>query len=425
MSRASDARLVLLGWNFRATDTNVRDRIAFTSDEVREALRSLVGKGIASESVIVSTCHRSEIYGLFGEGTAAGDLVGRFVGEWRGLEPSALLGAGFLREGPEAARHLFRVASGLDSMALGESEVLGQVRQALRLARESGTTRSVLHRLFESALAAGKRVRAETEIARHPLSVVSIGFELATRVFGDLSTRTLLLLGAGETGSLFARQAVEAGVRDLRIANRTDATAKSLAERVQGIAVPWEEYLRELANADVVVGATASPLPVIRRDDVENAMRHRRGRPMFFLDLAIPPDVDPAVRDVYNTFVYGVNDLETVGEENRRRRAREIPLAEAILEEELGKFLVWMDNLAVIPTVTLLRQKLEQIRDQELARLSPEDRERLRPFADSLAARLLHEPMRRLKTEPDPGRRLDRVEAVRHLFDLGDDRNSG
>src|SRR6476646_2933542 len=204
----SEARLVLLGWNFRSTDSTVRDRIAFTADEVREALRSLVGQGIASESVIVSTCHRSEISGLFGEGGAVG-AIGRFVGEWRGLEPAALIDSGFQREGPEAARHLFRVASGLDSMALGEGEVLGQVRQALRLARESGTTRSVLHRLFESALAAGKRVRAETEIARHPLSVVSIGFELATRVFGDLSTRTVLLLGAGETGSLFARQAVE------------------------------------------------------------------------------------------------------------------------------------------------------------------------------------------------------------------------
>ncbi len=415
----SDARLVLLGWNFRATDSDLRDRIAFTADEVREALHSLVGQGIASESVIVSTCHRSEIYGLFDEGREPGDLVGRFVGKWRGLEPAALIGAGFQREGPAAARHLFRVASGLDSMAVGESEVLGQVRQALRLARESGTTRSVLHRLFESALAAGKRVRAETEIARHPLSIVSIGFELASRVFGDLSNRTILLLGAGETGSLFARQAVETGVRDLRIANRTDATARALAGRVQALAVPWEHYLRELAEADVVVGTTASPRPVIRRDDVENAMRHRRGKPMFFLDLAVPPDFDASVREVYNTFVYGVNDLESVGDENRKRRAREIPRAEEILEEELAKFLVWMDNLAVTPTVALLRHKLERIRDEELSRLSPEDRERLRPFAESLAARFLHEPMRRLKAEPDPGRRLDRVEAVRHLFGLG------
>ena len=421
MTSSAEGRLLLLGWNFRVAEVSIRDRIAFTSDEVREALRSLVGRGLVWESVIVSTCHRSEIYGLLEDDAATEERVTRFLSDWRGLEPAALARAGFRREGAEAARHLFRVASGLDSMALGESEVLGQVRQALRLARESGTTRAVLHRLFESALAAGKRVRSETEIARHPLSVVSIGFELATKVFGDLSKRSILLLGAGETGSLFARQAMDAGVRNLRIANRTLDAAEDLARRVQATTVAWEDFPRELADADVVVGTTASPRPVVRREEVENAIRQRRGKPMFFLDLAVPPDIDPAVRDVYNAFVYGVNDLESVAEENRRRRSREIPRAEEILEEELSKFLGWMGNLSVIPTVTDLRHRLEAIRDEELGRLSSEDRERLRPFADSLTARLLHEPMRRLKTEADPSRRLDRAEAVRHLFGLDPD----
>jgi glutamyl-tRNA reductase len=414
----AEARLLLLGWNFRVAETSLRDRIAFSADEVSEALRSLLGKGIVSEGVIVSTCHRSEIYGLFEEGDDAGDRVMRYVSEWRGLEPSALLRAGFQREGAEAARHLFRVASGLDSMALGESEVLGQVRQALRIARETGATRAVLHRLFEWALAAGKRVRTETEIGRHPLSLVSIGFELATKVFGNLAKRTVLVLGAGETGTLFARQALDAGVRDLRIANRTSSTAAALAARVSGLAVAWEDVPRELAAADVVVGTTASPRPVVRRDDVEHAMRQRRGRPMFFLDLAVPADVEPAVRDVYNTFVYGLNDLEGVAEENRRRRAREVPRAEAILEEELSRFLAWMGSLSVVPTVADLRRRVDHLRDEELSRLPGPDRERFRTFADSLAARLLHEPMRRLKSEADAGRRLDRVEAVRHLFDL-------
>ena len=414
----AEARLLLLGWNFRVAESSLRDRIAFSADEVSEALRSLLGKGIVSEGVIVSTCHRSEIYGLFEEGDDAGDRVMRYVSEWRGLEPAALLRAGFQREGAEAARHLFRVASGLDSMALGESEVLGQVRQALRIARETGATRAVLHRLFEWALAAGKRVRTETEIGRHPLSLVSIGFELATKVFGNLAKRTVLVLGAGETGTLFARQALDAGVRDLRIANRTSATAAALAARVSGLAVAWEDVPRELAEADVVVGTTASPRPVVRRDDVEQAMRQRRGRPMFFLDLAVPADVEPAVRDVYNTFVYGLNDLEGVAEENRRRRAREVPRAEAILEEELSRFLVWMGSLSVVPTVADLRRRVDHLRDEELSRLPGADRERFRTFADSLAARLLHEPMRRLKSEADAGRRLDRVEAVRHLFDL-------
>ncbi|MEP7131798.1 MAG: glutamyl-tRNA reductase [Acidobacteriota bacterium] len=421
MSPAAEARLLLLGWNFRVTESSVRDRIALSADEVSEALRSLLGKGIVSEGVIVSTCHRSEIYGLFSEGADAGDLVTRYVSEWRGLEPEALSRAGFRREGADAARHLFRVASGLDSMALGESEVLGQVRKALRIARESGATRAVLHRLFESAVAAGKRVRSETEIGRHPLSVVSIGFELATKIFGDLSRRTVLVLGAGETGSLFARQAVDAGVRDLRIANRTPEKAEALASRVCGIAVAWEDIVRELASADVVVGTTASPRPVVRREDVEIAMRQRRARPMFFLDLAVPADIEPSVRDVYNTFVYGVNDLETVAEENRRRRAREVPRAEEILEEDLSKFLAWMGNLSVVPTVIGLRGHLDRIRDEELARVPASDRERFAAFANSLASRLLHEPMRRLKSETDAGRRLDRVEAVRHLFRLDED----
>jgi glutamyl-tRNA reductase len=314
--------------------------VAFTADEIREGLQELVSRGVVSEGVIVSTCHRSEIYGVAGEGDA-GDGLTRFVSEWRGLDPAELSGAGFHRVGDDAARHLFRVASGLDSMALGESEVLGQVRQALRLAREAGATRAVLHRLFEWAVAAGKRVRSETEIGVHPLSIPAIGFQLAAKVFGDLSERTVLVLGAGETASLFARHAAEAGVADLRIANRTPERAAELAVKVGGRPVPWEALADELGSADVVVGATASPSPVIRREHVEPAMRKRRGRPIFFLDLAVPRDVEAAVSDVYNVFVHEVNDLQEAAEANRLRRAREVPRAETILEEELGKFRAW------------------------------------------------------------------------------------
>jgi len=191
----------------------VREGVAFSAEEVRDGLRRLAVRGVVSESVIVSTCHRSEIYGL-GAGERTGDELAQFVSEWRGLDRRVLEQAGFRRFGAEAVRHLFRVAVGLDSMALGESEVLGQVRQALSIARETGSTRGVLHRLFESAVRAGKRVRTETQIAVHPLSIASIAVELAEKVFGDLPKRSLLLLGAGETATLFARHAVEAGLRD-------------------------------------------------------------------------------------------------------------------------------------------------------------------------------------------------------------------
>jgi glutamyl-tRNA reductase len=182
--------------------------------------------------------------------------------------------------------------------------------------------------------------------------------------------------------------------------------------------VPWENLARTLPEADVVVGTTASPTPVVSRSDVEAAMHERRGRPMFFLDLAMPRDFEAGVAELYNVYVFGLDDLGAVAEENRRRRSREIPLAEAILEEELERFLAWFGNLAVVPTLNALRARLAALRDAELERLPADERERFRAFADAIAARLLHEPLRRLKSESDASRKLDRVEAVRHLFDL-------
>jgi glutamyl-tRNA reductase len=417
MTTAGEARLLLLGWNFRTAALSVRERVAFSGDEVREALDRIRREGFVSESVIVSTCNRSEIYGV-SEGSGAGEGLTRYISEWRGLDFSEAAAGSFVREGEDAARHLFRVAAGLESLALGESEVLGQVRSALRVAREAGATRAVLHRMFETAVAAGKRVRTETEIARHPLSIPSIGFELATKVFGRLEERTVLVLGAGETGTLFAEQASAAGVRDIRLANRGLERADGLSRRIGGRSVPWEDLAQALPEADVVVGTTASPTPVVSRADVEAAMRERRGRPMFFLDLAMPRDFEAGVADLYNVYLFGLDDLGAVAEENRRRRGREIPLAEAILEEELGRFLAWFGNLAVVPTLNALRSRLAALRDAELDRLPAEERERFRAFADAIAAKLLHEPLRRLKSETDASRKLDRVEAVRHLFDL-------
>jgi glutamyl-tRNA reductase len=233
-----------------------------------------------------------------------------------------------------------------------------------------------------------------------------------------MAERSMLVLGAGDTGTLFVEQARDAGVGDLRIANRSPERAEALARRVGGRVVAWEHVFRELPDADVVVGTTASPEPVVRRRDVEAAMRERRGRPMFFLDLAMPRDFEAGVGDIYNVYAYGLDDLKEVAEENRVRRGREVPRAEAILEEDLARFLAWFGNLAVVPTLNGLQAKLASLRDAELARVPPADRERFREFADAIAGKLLHQPLRRLKAEPDASRKLDRVEAVRHLFDL-------
>jgi len=417
VSISQEARLSLLGWSFRGAGVTVREGVAFTADEIREALTRLSKGGVISEGVIVSTCHRSEIYSFAADDSARGALT-RFVSEWRGLDQAELEGSCFYRAGEDAVRHLFRVAAGLDSLALGESEVLGQVRQALSLARESGTTRAVMHRLFESAVAAGKRVRSETEIARHPLSIPSIGFELAMKVFGDLSKHRVLVIGAGETGSLFARHAVEAGVREPVIVNRTFSRAEELASSIRGRAAPWDDLVREVPLADVVVSATSSPVHLVTRAIVEAAMRERRGRPMMLLDLAVPRDIAPDVQDVYNVYSYSIDDLEDVAKENQSRRAREVPVAEKIVQEELETYLAWLGNLSVVPTVTQWRRRLEELRDLELERAPASEREKLKGLLDAFAARILFEPLNRLKGEDDPARKLDRVEAVRHLFDL-------
>jgi glutamyl-tRNA reductase len=225
-------------------------------------------------------------------------------------------------------------------------------------------------------------------------------------------------LGAGETGTLFAKLASEAGVADIRVANRTPERGEELARSLGGRAVAWASLFEALAEADLVVGTTSSPDPIVRKADVEAAMRQRRGRPMMFLDLSVPRDIEPSAGEVYNVYAYGLEDLEGVAEENRRRRAREIPQVEAILEEELARFLAWLGNLAVVPTLQGLQRHLAALRDRELERLPPADREKFRAFADAYAARLLHEPMRRLKDEPDASRKLDRVDAIRHLFRL-------
>jgi glutamyl-tRNA reductase len=228
----------------------------------------------------------------------------------------------------------------------------------------------------------------------------------------------VLVIGAGETGSLFARHAVEAGVREPVIVNRTEARARDLAASVKGRAIPWAALQEALPRADVVVSATASRKILVTRDQVEAAMRERRGRPMLFLDLAVPRDIAPDVAEVYNVFAYSIDDLEEVARENSGRRLREVPAAEKIVEEELEGYLSWLANLSVVPTVIEWKRRLEDLRDAELARAPAGERERLRGLLDAYAARLLHEPIRRLKAEEDAARKLDRVEAIRHLFDL-------
>lgn len=427
MSVQAESPLVLVGWDYRQTPVELRERLAFSPDKVREALAAMRQEGLLSEGVILSTCNRSEVYGVVGGGLAGKDpilAVTEFVSRFQGVPHEEIEGAGYRCSGTEAVRHLLRVASGLESLALGEDQIIGQVREAFRVASGAGATRAVLHRLFQKALETGKRVRSETGLSSRPISIPGVAIELAQKIFEELAPRKFLILGAGETSSIFYDLLLARGARNIEVVNRTFARSEELCRR-GGKAFPWEELATRLPLADVVITATSATTPVLSMEMARKAMDQRRGDSLFFLDLGIPRNVDPKVAELENAFLYAVDDLQEIAERNRLERQNEIAPAMAILEEEIDKFFAWFGSLAVVPTITSLRQKFEAIREAEfdqrlnqLTHIPESDREKIRLMAQSMVRSLLRNPIDAIKDEPDPGRRLDRAEVARHLFDL-------
>ena len=427
MNNSAESPLVLVGWDFHQTPVELRERLAFSPEKVREALALMRKEGLLSEGVIISTCNRSEIYGVAGAALSGADpteAVTEFVANYHGIPRTEVNGYGYRFSGTDAARHLLRVTSGMESLALGEHQIIGQVREAFRLASSAGATRSVLHRLFQKALETGKRVRSETGLSSKPISIPGVAMELSEKIYENLAPRKFLILGAGETSSIFFDLLLARGATNIEVTNRTFTRANELCRR-GGKAVPWEELESRLAHADIVVSATSSTEPVISFEAAKAAVAQRRGEPLFFLDLGIPRNVDPRVADLNNAFLYAVDDLQEIAERNRQERQKELGPALEILEEELEEFLSWFGSLAVVPTVASLRQKFESIREadfdrhlEKMTHIAEADREKIRLMAQAIVKSLLRRPTEAMKDEPDPGRRLDRAEAARHLFDL-------
>jgi glutamyl-tRNA reductase len=340
-------------------------------------------------------------------------------------------GKDLLAPGPEryatdddaAARHLLRVASGLESMVLGEAEILGQVKDALALAASEGTLGSVLDRLATTAIRAGKRARTETDIGAGTVSVASAAVALAGKVFSDLGGREVLVIGAGDTARLAGQHFSLRRPRALRIANRTLARAEALAQAFGGAALPLGELPAALVRCDVIVCATSAPRPLLSGDDVREALRGRRGRPLLVLDLGVPRNVEPEVADLEGVFLHTVDAVRGHVDENLGRRRRAVPRVEAIVEEELLSFLDWVRTLEVTPTLRALRERFEAVRAEEvgrhLGRFSKEDAQRVESLTRSLVNRLLHTPTARLKAlDVEAGQDRRRLDALREIFDL-------
>jgi len=419
---------VVVGLSHRSAPVEVRERLAVAPDRLEHELRQIAAGGRFDEALLISTCNRVELYATSADPVAAVQNAREaFAGRLAKPVGNEVL---YQERGVDVIRHIFRVASSLDSLVVGEPQILGQVKEAFDAARGAGTVGTLLGRCFTQAFATAKRVRHETGIAEGTVSVSSIACELAKKIFGNLEGRRTLLLGAGEMGEAAARSLRQTGTQ-LHVVNRSDERAQQLAEACSGRAVPYERLSVELADADVVIASTASEKFILTPELMKGVVRTRRHRPLFIIDIAVPRDVDPRVGNMDNVFVYDVDDLQQVAEENLSVRAREAARAEQIVEEEVEAFLRWRRSLELAPTIVALRQRFGQIAAEELARTLPRldstsssDRAVLEAMGRSLVNKLLHQPMTQLKAgagEPDGALLID---AVRRLFGLTEEEES-
>ncbi len=416
--------IVLVGLNHRTAPVEVRERVSFTTEQARRAAEELRARGILEETLVLSTCNRSEVYGVPPEAaheSAAG--LSSFLSEFHSVRPDLLNGSLYHHYDREAVRHLFRVSAGLDSMLLGEAEILGQVREAYRFAYEHGATGPVLNRLFQGALEVGKRVRTETELGTRPMSVASAGVKLAERIFGKLNERTALVLGAGAISEQVVEQLRSRGIAHLFVMNRSPDRAENLARQFGGKIVAWGEWETALKGPDVVVASVSAEEPVLYREMLARAMAARGNRALLLMDLGLPRNIEAAAAELYNVYVYNVDDLADIVQRNRQARESEIPRAEAIVEEHLAKFLSWQASVELVGLVEELRSRLRSERGAFLSsrletmnHLSAADIRRIETLMDDLLKKLLLEPAERLRGERELRRKIQNVEALRDLF---------
>ena len=411
--------LIVLGVSHRGAPLHVRERLAFRNAEVLPALARLRERASAREGVLLSTCNRTEVYLVEGAEDAVAEGWS-LLSERFGADVS---GYGYVRRDRDAAAHLFRVASGMDSMIVGEAQIHGQVRDAWEASRPASG--AVLNRLFQTALLTGGRVRSETTLGHGALSVSSAAVQLSKKIFGGLAGRRAMVLGAGEMAELALASLQQEGVRAAVVANRTFERATELAAQYGASAVHYEDAWEALADVDVLLCSTAAPRPVVSAERVRAAVARRGDRPLCILDIAVPRDVDPAVSKLDNVFLYDMDDLHAVVSANLERRHGALPAAEAVIADEVEKFWHWVAGLAAVPVLTQFRDEMNRVRERELSAalrrlpdLTPEQRTAVEHFSHALMNKFLHEPSVRLRAAAANGRGLGVVDAARYLFAL-------
>ena len=420
--------LILVGASHHSAPVDVRERIDFSRRGVPEALSVLGEIPDIAEVAVLSTCNRSEIYAMCNDPVTMRAGLVSFMSSYHDVPESELAPHLYMRRDTDAVRHLFRTAAGLDSLVVGEPQILGQVKDAYTTASQHGCTGALLNRLFHWSFAVGKRVRSDTGIGEGAVSVSYAAISLARKIFGNLKGLQALLIGAGEMAELTATHLRSQEVHQIRVASRTAARAAALAAKVEGEPVPWENITTQLISADIVVTATGSATPIVTRRHIDAAMQPRRDRPLFIMDIGLPRDVEPSSGEVEQVFLYNIDDLRTIVRENLTRRQSQVDRGELLVEEEVDRFAVWLRSRAAIPTVVALRRRFESIRTSELSRLEPklaslppDSRERVEEVTRLLVEKLLLAPTEHLKSVTDQEMVATYADALNHLFNLPDE----
>lgn len=425
MTKLFRTQIHLVGVSHNTTPVAIRERLAVSNERISDALKLL--SRYTSRGVILSTCNRTEIYTLSDSNTSQPGID--FLTAWTNSSVADLLPYLYCCQNEDAVRHLFSVAAGLDSMIIGEFEILGQIRQSLERARRAHLADYLLQNLFQQAIRVGRRVRTETGISKNALSVSSVAVELAAKAVGDLSTCKALVIGTGEAGRLVAKALKERGVSQITTTSRSYRKASALADTLNGSSVRIENLNQELATCDIVISCTSAPHLILHRKTVENAMQVRPTQPLVIIDIAVPRDIDPKVKRVTNVFLYDIDDFAYLTELNRKQREAEIQNATEIITAELGRFTAWWQSMEVKPVIRSLTRKAEDIRRaqldktlKKLRRLSTEEQESLEAMTKAIVQKILHNPIQSLKHNVH--RREDYIDLVSELFQLTEDEST-
>ena len=417
--------IIVVGLNHKTAPIEMRERLHFPSDAIEEPLKEVTDLSYISEGLILSTCNRVEVMAVAKDSEKGINEIKDFLSSYHNLPKQQLDTCLYSYESDDAVRHVFKVASSLDSMVVGEPQILGQLKDAYRMANRYKTSGLILHKFLHKAFSVGKKVRTESMIATYAVSISFAAVELAKKIFDDLRDKVVMLIGSGEMSELAARHLMNNGVKEILIANRTRERAEKLAHEFGGRTIAFEDLPLFLDQVDIVISSTSSPQYTIGYNDIVRSLKIRKYKPIFLIDIAVPRDIDPRINNIDNVYLYDIDDMQGVVDTNIKARREEAKKAERIIEREVGQFDRWLKSLSVVPTIISLKESVEHIRKKEVEKViaglngnSQLDRELLDNLTSSIINKILHSPLTNLKRQEDTRKRDYYIDAIRNLFNL-------